>query len=75
MVIHACNTSSWEAETGASRVLGQPGLHTETVSKNKISYTQPDMTENNDNDKNDHCTEKTQEFTAGWGIRDGLVRR
>jgi hypothetical protein len=35
MVIHSCNTSTQEAETGESWVQGQSGLHTKTLSQNK----------------------------------------
>jgi hypothetical protein len=30
---HTCNPSTWEAETGGSRVQGQRGLHSKILSK------------------------------------------
>jgi hypothetical protein len=37
IVTQACNPSSWEAESGGPRILGQLGLHRETpISKNQI---------------------------------------
>jgi hypothetical protein len=36
MVVHAYNTSTWEVEVGGSQIVGQPGLHKETLSQKKI---------------------------------------
>jgi hypothetical protein len=33
-VAHTCNPSTPEAEAGGSQVLGQPGLHQETLPQN-----------------------------------------
>jgi hypothetical protein len=33
VVIHTCNFSTWNAGAGGSRVLGQSGLHSETLSQ------------------------------------------
>jgi hypothetical protein len=39
-VLHTCNPSTWEAETGGFRVQGQPWLHSKTLSqKKKINKT------------------------------------
>jgi hypothetical protein len=35
VVVFTCNTSTQEAEAGRSEVLGQPGLHKETLSQTK----------------------------------------
>jgi hypothetical protein len=35
MVMHICNPSTWETETGGSRVRAQPGIHRETLSQKK----------------------------------------
>jgi hypothetical protein len=35
MVGHFCNPSTWEVEAWRSRVQGQPGLHSDTLSQNK----------------------------------------
>lgn len=39
LVAHTYNPSTWEAEAGASQVLGQFGLHRETLSENKNETT------------------------------------
>jgi hypothetical protein len=31
--MHACNPSTWETEVGGLRIQGQPGPHSETISK------------------------------------------
>jgi hypothetical protein len=41
MVVQAYTPSTWEAEAGGSRVQGQPGVHSETVSK-KLSVDYKD---------------------------------
>jgi hypothetical protein len=33
LVIYACNPSTWLADAGKSRVLGQPGLHSDAYLK------------------------------------------
>jgi cytochrome b involved in lipid metabolism len=35
VVVHACNPNIWKVEAGGSRVQGQLGLHSETLSLNK----------------------------------------
>jgi hypothetical protein len=35
MVVHTYNPSTWEAEAGGSRVLGQPGLHSDIYQERK----------------------------------------
>jgi hypothetical protein len=35
MVVHACNSSTWEAEVGGSQVQGQPALYRETLTLKK----------------------------------------
>jgi hypothetical protein len=35
VVMHACNPYTWEVEAGGPRVLGQLGLHSETLSQKK----------------------------------------
>jgi hypothetical protein len=32
-VVYICNPSTWNADAGGLQVQGQPGLHSETVSK------------------------------------------
>jgi hypothetical protein len=38
VVVHSCNTNTWEAETGGSQVWDQPGLHSETLTKKKLFW-------------------------------------
>jgi hypothetical protein len=67
MVAHAFNPSTWEAEAGrflslrpawsTKWVLGQPGLHRETLSRkqtkqNKTKQNNPKQTKKNKNKKN-----------------------
>jgi hypothetical protein len=33
MLVHTCNSSTLEVGTGGSKVWGQPGLHSETLSQ------------------------------------------
>ena len=35
VMVHACNPSTWEAETGGLQVRGQPQELSETLSQNK----------------------------------------
>jgi hypothetical protein len=40
MVTHACNSNTWESETGGSGVQGESGLHSKTLSqKQKLVLT------------------------------------
>jgi hypothetical protein len=41
MMVHACNSSSLEAEAGGSSIWGQPGLHSKTLSQtNKLDKSE-----------------------------------
>jgi hypothetical protein len=35
LVVYACNSSTWNAEAGGLRILGQPGLQSKILSQNK----------------------------------------
>jgi hypothetical protein len=39
VAVHACNPSTWEAEADRSKVRGQLGLHSETLSQNRTHAT------------------------------------
>jgi hypothetical protein len=44
--VHAHNCSTQKAEAGGLKVQGQPGLHSETLSQNKQTKTNPQTTTN-----------------------------
>jgi hypothetical protein len=37
-MVHTCNLSTQEAESGESRIWGQPGLHSEALSQKRFVH-------------------------------------